>query len=205
MTQSLYNHINAQAKDGEAQAQHPFTPATATIEERTVPVPASILATNPDRYQARLGLLRQELRMFLADAVESSHSADGLARLGPAAGAALDALLATHSVDRRGRCWSCRRRGWLGRRRPVCLVYVQAQYWLHLPARLVQARLASELGSGAIAEQPRLKSDRRERSSDHSLRTAAVPPLPDQPTGASGRSDPHFPAEVGVMSAGHRR
>ena len=34
----------------------------------------------------------------------------------------------------------------LGRRRRVCLVFVQAQYWLRQPAHMVQIHLAKELG-----------------------------------------------------------
>jgi hypothetical protein len=113
-----------------------------------VPVPAS--SPDVNTYQGEHALLRTVLRRFLVDAVESSSGAAEFDQLGYGAGAALDALLIAHSVDRHGRCRSCRRRGWLKRRRPVCLVYVQAHYWLRLPVRLMQTRLASDFEPEAI-------------------------------------------------------
>ncbi|HET9257201.1 MAG TPA: hypothetical protein VFO16_18655 [Pseudonocardiaceae bacterium] len=98
-------------------------------------MPVSVSGVSGNSYQARYGLLRAVLRELLADVGKSPRSVAELDWAGYSAGAALDALLAAHPVDRHGRCRSCRRRG-VTRRRPVCLILVQAQYWLRQPARL---------------------------------------------------------------------
>jgi hypothetical protein len=77
--------------------------------------------------------------------MQSARDVDQCGRVVCGAVAALDSLLAAHPVDRRGRCRSCRRPGWLGRRRWVCMVYVGARYWLRQSTHRVQAHLASEL------------------------------------------------------------
>ena len=96
-------------------------------------------------YQIEHEALREVLRGFLVAKVESSRDTGEGGQVEFGAVAALDSLLAAHPVNRRGQCRSCQRPGWLGRRR-VCLVYVQAHYWLRQPAHRVQAHLAGELG-----------------------------------------------------------
>ncbi|MDQ3761164.1 MAG: hypothetical protein M3460_05540, partial [Actinomycetota bacterium] len=116
--------------------------------------------------------------------MESSRNAGGFDAVGCGAGAALDALLAAHPVDRRGRCRSCRRQGWLRNR--VCLVYVEAHYWLSQPTSRVQPHLVSELGvelaplpdaadPEGTAVLPRIEPEPSD-SSTCSLQTPAVPP-----------------------------
>jgi hypothetical protein len=62
------------------------------------------------------------------------------------AGAALYSLLAAHPVDGRGRCRSCRGHRWRGRRRQVCLIFLETHYWLRQPSHIVQAHLVAEWG-----------------------------------------------------------
>lgn len=87
---------------------------------------------NPDLHQIEHGLLRELLRRFLVAELGCSHGG-GIRQVGCGASAALDSLLAAHPVDRRGRCRLCRGRGWLGRRRRVCMVFRKAHYWLRQP------------------------------------------------------------------------
>lgn len=101
---------------------------------------------SPNAYQAEHDLLREVLRRCLVAKVQSPRGAEGLDPMVYGAVAALDSLLAAHSVDGRGRCWSCRSPGWLGRRRRMCVVFRKARYWLRQPTHRVQAHLAAELG-----------------------------------------------------------
>ena len=105
-------------------------------------------------YQTEHDLLREMLRRFLVAEVQSACDAGQCGRMVCGAVAALDSLLAAHPVDRRGRCRSCRRPRWLGRRRWVCMVYVEARYWLRQPTPRVRAHLASELGVDPPAPPP---------------------------------------------------
>lgn len=116
-----------------------------------MPVTVSALGTSPTIYQVEYGLLREMLRNLLAAEVESSRSTGRPGRVACGAGAALDSLLAAHPVDKRGRCRSCRRPGWLARRRRKCLIFQKTHYWLRAPAYRVQAHLDSELGMVAPA------------------------------------------------------
>jgi hypothetical protein len=122
-------------------------PATTVIKKgATVPVGVSAPGRNVNVYQTEHELLREMLRRFLVAEMQSSCGAGQCGRVVCGAVAALDSLLAAHPVNRRGRCRSCQRPGWLGRRRRVCMVYVEARYWLRQPTDRVQAHLASELG-----------------------------------------------------------
>lgn len=87
-----------------------------------MPIPASASGEHVYSYQARHGQLRGVLGRYLRGAPGSSSGAGRSDWVGYGAGAVLDALLADHPVDRRGRCWLCRSRGWLRCRRPVCLI-----------------------------------------------------------------------------------
>ncbi|MGH3801431.1 MAG: hypothetical protein ACRDTD_15110, partial [Pseudonocardiaceae bacterium] len=111
-----------------------------------MPVKVPAPGRNQNVHQTEHGLLREMLRRFLMAEVQSSRGAGRCGRVGCGAVAALDSLLAAHRLDRRGRCRSCQRRGWLGRRRRVCLIFLAARYWLRQPAERVQTHLASELG-----------------------------------------------------------
>ena len=97
-------------------------------------------------YQTEHELLREMLRRFLVAEMQSSRGAGQCGRVVCGAVAALDSLLAAHPVDRRGRCRSCQCPGWPGRRPRMCLVYVEAHYWLRQPTHRVQAHLSGELG-----------------------------------------------------------
>jgi hypothetical protein len=101
---------------------------------------------SPTLYQTEHGLLREVLRKFLVAQVQAPRCTGGCGQVGCGAAAALDALLAAHPLDRRGRCRACRGRGWLGRRPRVCLVFLEAHYWLRQRTDRVHAHVASELG-----------------------------------------------------------
>ena len=111
-----------------------------------MPVGVPARGINNNVQQAEHGLPRGMLRRFLMAEVQSSRDADQCGRMVCGAVAALDSLLAAHPLDRRGRCRSCQRPGWLGRRRRVCPIYVEARYWLRQPTHRVHAHLTSELG-----------------------------------------------------------
>ncbi len=102
-------------------------------------------ADNGATYDTSHGLLLAALRDALLDMVGPAHDLHGIGRMGFGACAGLYALLTAHPVDGRGRCWSCRGPGWLGRRH-ACMVYRKGNYWLRQPTHLLQAHLASELG-----------------------------------------------------------
>jgi hypothetical protein len=108
-------------------------------------------ASRGTTYQTSHGLLLAVLRDVLLDVVGSAHDLHGIGRVEFGACAGLYALLAAHPVDGRGRCWSCRDPGWLGRRPRVCVVYRKAHYWLRQPTDRLQAHLASELGVDVAA------------------------------------------------------
>lgn len=106
---------------------------------------------SPNTFQTEHDLLRKVLRRYLVARVQSPCGAGGLDQMVYGAVAALDSLLAAHSVDGRGRCWSCRGPGWLGCRPRVCVVFRKARYWLRQPTHRVQAHLAAELGVDLMA------------------------------------------------------
>ena len=150
---------------------------------------------NPDRHRSEHGLLRELLRRFLAE-LESSGDPGGISGVSCGAAAALDSLLAAHPVDARGRCRLCRRRGWLARRRRVCMVFQKTHYWLRQRSGQLPAQLGDQWG---IDLRPP-SADRRitqmlsgitaDPSGDPS-RTPAVPlPLPARPFLDAGRLDP---------------
>lgn len=117
-----------------------------------MPLPVlSASRMNPTRYQTEHDLLREMLRRFLVATAQSPRGVAGCDQVVYGAVAALDSLLAAHPVDRRGRCWSCRHSGWLGRRPAVCVVFLKAHYWLRQRAHRVQAHLVSELGVDVAA------------------------------------------------------
>lgn len=153
-----------------------------------MPVGVPVSGINANVHQIEHGLLREVLRRFLLAEVQSSRGAGGCGRVVCGAVAALDSLLAAHPVDRRGRCRSCRRSGWSGRRARVCLVLQKSHYWLRQPAHRVQAHLASELGvdlaplpEGADPEAtdmlPRVEPDPSDPPTDP-LQTPVIPPTP---------------------------
>ena len=101
----------------------------------------------PGPMTARADPLPEALRSVLVAAAQPGSGGEGIDSVQYRAGAALYALLADHPVDRRGRCRSCRRPGVvLGLRRRPCRVRSKAQMWLHLPGKLLQSFLVSELG-----------------------------------------------------------
>ncbi|MGH3854672.1 MAG: hypothetical protein ACRDR6_14475 [Pseudonocardiaceae bacterium] len=82
--------------------------------------------TTPPRpvdFRATHGRLRTTLR-------EAMRAARGVSSVEYRASAALDALLAAHPVNQQGRCESCRPETLLSLRRPPCLIFVTALYWL---------------------------------------------------------------------------
>jgi len=71
------------------------------------------------------------LRKMLRDAMRASGPAGGLRSVEYRVSAALEVLLAAHPVDQRGRCTLCQNPGTgFGFRRPPCLIYLTARYWL---------------------------------------------------------------------------
>lgn len=99
----------------------------------------------PSVYQTTYALLCDTVRGLLRDAVESRHGG-WIGSLEYRATGALYTLLAAHTVDRWGRCRSCRRRGILvGHRSRRCRVYIEANYWLHYPEQMLRRDLADEL------------------------------------------------------------
>lgn len=93
--------------------------------------------------------LREALHSVLVAAVEAwPGAAGGIDSIQSRACAALYVLLMAHSVDRRGRCRSCRRPGTvLGLRRRRCRVHGEARFCLlQQPAEFLRSRLVCELG-----------------------------------------------------------
>lgn len=70
----------------------------------------------------------QRVCSALVDAVADAELGSPLHRVG----SALASLLATHALDRRGRCQVCRHRDLFGRRLR-CRVLIVARYWLTQP------------------------------------------------------------------------
>ncbi|MGH3899587.1 MAG: hypothetical protein ACRDTA_15370 [Pseudonocardiaceae bacterium] len=92
--------------------------------------------------------LREVLRGVLSAAVELGPGAvGGIGSLQCRVFATLYVLLGAHAVDRRGRCWLCRRSGAVfGFRRRRCRVHGAASVWLQQPEWFLRSRLISELG-----------------------------------------------------------
>jgi hypothetical protein len=93
--------------------------------------------------------LREALHSVLVAAVEAwPGAAGGIDSIQSRACAALYVLLMAHSVDRRGRCRSCRRPGAvLGLRHRRCRVHGEARFCLlQQPAEFLRSRLVCELG-----------------------------------------------------------
>ncbi len=174
---------------------------------------------NNNVQQTEHGLLREMLRRFLLAEVQSSCDAGRCGRVVCGAVAALDSLLAAHPLDRRGRCRSCQRPGWLGRRRRVCMVYVEARYWLWQPTHRVRDHLASELGVDlapvpeaadpeATEVLPGVEPGLSDPPTDP-LQTPAVPPIPrfqagrpDQDHGGAGVNFADSVAAAGLAAGG---
>ncbi len=91
--------------------------------------------------------MTEALCCYLWDTVESeSLDGGGTGSIRCRACVVLYLLLCDHSVDRRGRCRSCRRSGAaLGQRRRKCRIHVEASFWLRQPDDVVLRHLASEL------------------------------------------------------------
>jgi hypothetical protein len=139
-------------------------------------------------HQASYDRLRGALRGAMRAAVESGP---GGCLIECRASAALDSLLAAHPVDGEGRCWSCRGPGWLWRRPGVCLVFLEAHYWLRQHTHRVQAHLAAELGVDIAAPlnpadreitevPPRVEPDLSDPPTDP-LPAPAIPPTSTAP------------------------
>jgi hypothetical protein len=90
-------------------------------------------------HQLTYGWLREVLGSTVRVATESEPDSEADS-VGYRASAALDALLAAHPVDKRGRCGSCRQPGAIfAVRRCRCRVHLLASFWLRQPSRLLQA------------------------------------------------------------------
>ncbi|MGH4007579.1 MAG: hypothetical protein ACRDTH_05320 [Pseudonocardiaceae bacterium] len=87
------------------------------------------------------------LRDVLLAAVTARPAADGgIGSIQLRACAVLYMLLHDHTLDRRGRCRSCRHPcALLGKRRRRCRIYVEASFWLRQPDDVVLRHLTSEL------------------------------------------------------------
>lgn len=148
-----------------------------------MPVGVTVPGMNATVHQTEHDLLRDVLRRFLVAEVACLRRVGGCGRVGCGAVAALESLLAAHPVDRRGRCWSCRSPGWLGRRRRVCMVFRKTRYWLRQPTDRVQDHLVGELGMDLPPLPEAGNPEATEvlpRTTDHSptdrLQTPTVPP-----------------------------
>lgn len=104
-------------------------------------------AKNLSGYQVSHGLLCEELRRWLVDALERGVSApDGSESIRWRESAVVYSLLRDHEVDRKGRCHRCRcPRGVFGRRRRRCRVHVVANFYLRQPEAFVHTHLTGEL------------------------------------------------------------
>ena len=158
-------------------------------------------ASAPSAHQVSYGWLCEVLR----GAVQAeAASGPGIGTIECRATAALNALLAAHPVDRRGRCRSCRRPGALwGRGRRTCLIYWTVHYWLFQPVEALRFRLNPELQVHMVAPLPANAVDEDvtealPRSSRHlaeprtePFQTPAVPPpLPPRRVPQGGTAGP---------------
>ena len=161
---------------------------------------------NPDRHRSAHGRLREMLRQFMVAELESSRGTGGIGRVSCGAAAALDSLLAAHSVDARGRCRLCRGRRWWGRRRRVCMVFQKAHYWLRHPPGALPAPMAGELGIGLLPlpfvadlqKTPVRSGTIADPSGDPSLTPTVPHPLAPRGLPEAGWSDPDH-GGVGVQ------
>ncbi|MDQ3765064.1 MAG: hypothetical protein M3460_27225 [Actinomycetota bacterium] len=92
-------------------------------------------------------LMSEALCCELRAVVKSgSLEAGGTGSVGCRACVVLYLLLSDHTVDRRGRCRSCRRSvAVLMQRRRECRIHVRASFWLRQPDDVVLRHLAQEL------------------------------------------------------------
>ncbi|MGH3589785.1 MAG: hypothetical protein ACRDZY_16110 [Acidimicrobiales bacterium] len=155
--------------------------------------------------------LRGALRDVLIAAVESGPgAAGGIGSLQCRVFATLYALLGAHTVDQRGRCWSCRRPGAvLGFRRRHCRVHREATLWLQQPEWFLRTRLISELGltdlppaqgstnptaAGEVEDDtdvmPRIEPDPSDPPGEPFQTPTVSPPLPPRRLPRERRSDP---------------
>lgn len=96
-------------------------------------------------------LLCDALRGVLSQTVHAPGAVDRISSIQYRASAVLYTLLLDHSIDRRGRCRSCRRPGaMIGLRRRPCRIHIRASYWLlhQLDEALLRSHLADELEQG---------------------------------------------------------
>lgn len=151
-------------------------------------------------YALSCELLRRVLRPVLAAghaaADATGTDAGGVLGVEQRACAGLFTLLLDHSVDRRGRCHSCRRPGAIfGRRRRRCEVHRTVGHWLQQPhIGILLRRLADELDTptppSAINPDapPRIAADPTgPGSAPH--QSPAIPPSPPSPLGDAPRRD----------------
>ncbi|MGH3842742.1 MAG: hypothetical protein ACRDS0_15045, partial [Pseudonocardiaceae bacterium] len=155
--------------------------------------------------------LREALRGVLSAAVESGPgAAGGIGSIQCRVFATLYVLLGAHPVDRRGRCWSCRRPGAvLGFRRRHCRVHREASLWLQQPEWFLRSQLVSELGltdlppaqgsatptaAGDAGDDtdvlPRIEPNPSDPQSERVQTPAVSPPLPPRRFPRVGRPDP---------------
>jgi hypothetical protein len=152
-------------------------------------------------HQTSYGWLCDALR----GAARGEASGPGIDAIGCRATGALNALLAAHPVDRRGRCRSCRRPGaLLGRGRRTCLIYWTAHYWLLQPVEALRFRLDPEVQVHGDASSPSHTVDRDVTDAQpqgapgssgqpprRPIPTPVVPPpLPPRRCPRAGRPDP---------------
>ncbi|MGH3912141.1 MAG: hypothetical protein ACRDTC_01820 [Pseudonocardiaceae bacterium] len=113
-------------------------------------------AKNLSGYQASHGLLCEELRGWLVNALERGVSTpDGSEPPRWRECAVVYSLLRVHVVDRKGRCRLCRcPQVMFGRRRRRCRVHVVANFYLRQPEEFVRSHLAGEL-DGSVSQPSR--------------------------------------------------
>ncbi len=165
-----------------------------------------VIRGGPSVCQTSHNLMCQVLQKILVDGVQPGRgTAGGIGSVECRAVATLYMLLMDHSIDRRGRCRSCRRPGTVfGPRWRRCRVYGKANVWLHQPEEALRLRhlLTHELG---LAPTPPAAPGRAPASDPEAtdvlpaiaadpptqpLQTPAVPsPLPPRGPRGAGRPD----------------
>lgn len=127
-------------------------PALSRHGHRVVTYGDATLTVMKTTGEALCGVLRAAIE-------ESPDAAEGLGSVPDRAAAALYFLLMDHSVDRDGRCRSCRRPGAaFGSRRRRCRVHMKAAFWLLQPRPPQFATAAtSDFGRWSLLTDPRAR------------------------------------------------
>lgn len=173
----MYRQSGTTEQDRPDPDPHPPGPADGPHRD---PERAGCPDRGPSPHQTSYRLACEAIRDVLLRAERDERNTTGLHTTEHQICAALYSLLATHRVDRHGRCRACHRPGWPRRRRRVCMVYERSRYWLQQPPAALLQHLRAELDipPTPAAPSPLLPAPR----------TAAEWPDPPEP---SERPDDH--------------